>query len=62
MVLEKLEKLEEVLIAFRQRYDLVEKERRALKSEVEGLKARIEELEAEREKIRSKIDSLLGTF
>lgn len=62
MALEKLEKLEEVVVLFKDRYNLVSSERDVLKAAVKDLQEEVARLRSEREDVRKKIEAILGTL
>lgn len=62
MFLDKLEKLEDALARFKEKFDFVKSERDDLRREIEELNKSMDQLKAERGEVRSRIDSLLDKF
>ncbi len=62
MFLDKLEKLENALARFKEKFDFIKSERDDLIREIEELNKSMDHLKSERGEVRSKIDSLLDTF
>ncbi len=62
MFLDKLEKLENALARFKEKFDFIKSERDDLIREIEELNKSMDQLKAERGEVRSKIVSLLDKF